>query len=577
MSGYGVPDGLVESVQAQAATEPDRTAILFLEDAHGRTRSWTYRELDIEVRRVAARLQDRYDRGTRALLMCEPGLEYVSGFLGCLYAGIIAVPAYPPSPLVLERSLARLRAVAVDATADFAITTSTLMGFTADMEVHAGGRRLDWFQCDGSEPGSEREWRPSNHERDDVAFLQYTSGSTNDPRGVVVTHGNVADHLHMIRDHYSFGPENTAASWLPPYHDMGLIGGILGPLWWGACSVLMAPDLFLRRPVTWLKAISDYRVDFSPAPNFAYDLCVRRIAPGDRQGLDLSRWRLAINGAEPVRAATIDRFVEAFAPAGFRRQAFWPAYGMAETTLLTTSASVDREKGLLRARRGSIEDGRFEEAGPGEPVQVVVSCGQPPGGTSVLVVDTDTRQPLPENAVGELWVHGSHVAHGYWGRSAESEATFAAQLADGSGPYLRTGDLGFRHGDELVVTGRIKDLIIIRGTNHYPQDIERSVEQAHAALRPGCVAAFALDDRDGDERLALVAEVSADGADDLHDVASCIRRTVVKDHQLESGIIVLIAPRTIPKTSSGKIRRQATRRALVDHHLRVLHRWPAAS
>ena len=564
---------LAEWIAEHASQSPEQPAVVFISDAHGTAHTWTYADLDLEARRVGARLQERYRPGDRALLMCEPGLTYVAAFIGSLYAGMVPVPAYPPSPLVPERGIKRLRTIAADAEASVAITSSFLMPFTGEMQLTVGGRSLDWFQCDGSEEGWEARWRRVGRDGSDLNFLQYTSGSTSDPKGVEVTEGNLSAHLAMIYSRLERAgvADVRGVSWLPPYHDMGLVGCILVPLRYGRTTVLMGPDLFLRRPLTWLKAISDYRGSVSPAPNFAFDLCVRRTRPEERERLDLSCWAVAINGAEPVRLATMERFCETFEPYGFRRKAFFPSYGLAEATLLASTGSLDRAPAVVAARPGSVEAGAFQVAEGGSGV-LLVSCGQPPEGGEVIVVDPQRGRPAPEDTVGELWIRGPHVARGYWKRPEQTEETFGGTLADGSGPYLRTGDLGFQHGGELFVTGRIKDLIVIRGVNHYPQDIEQTVEAAHPGLRPGCGAAFAVGEET--EQLVVVQEV-ADSLADPEPAYQAIRRAILADHQVEVSAIVLVAPRSIPKTSSGKIQRRATRAAFLEGGLDIVHRWTA--
>jgi acyl-CoA synthetase (AMP-forming)/AMP-acid ligase II len=564
---------LAARVGEHASETPEHPAVTFISDAHGTASTWTYADLDLEARRVAARLQERYQPGDRALLMCEPGLTYVAAFVGSLYAGMIPVPAYPPSPLVPERGIKRLRTIAADAEASVAITSSFLMPFTGEMELTVGDRSLEWFQCDGSEEGWEDRWKPVAREPSDLNFLQYTSGSTSDPKGVEVTEGNLSAHLSMIygRLQQAGVSDVRGVSWLPPYHDMGLVGCILVPLRYGLTAVLLGPDLFLRRPLTWLKAISDYRGSVSPAPNFAFDLCVRRTRPEERDQLDLSSWAVAINGAEPVRLATMDRFCEAFAPYGFHRKVFWPSYGLAEATLLASTGSLDRPSAVLAARPGSVEAGAFQPADDGA-ASLLVSCGQAPEGGEVIVVDPERAEPAADDMVGEVWVRGPHVARGYWKRPEQTAETFAGRLADGSGPYLQTGDLGFLHGGELFVTGRIKDLIVIRGVNHYPQDIEQTVEGAYPGLRPGCGAAFAVGE--DTEQLVVVQEV-ADSMADPEPAYQAIRRAILADHQVEASGIVLVAPRSIPKTSSGKIQRRATRSAFLAGDLDVLHQWTA--
>ncbi|HZD64835.1 MAG TPA: fatty acyl-AMP ligase, partial [Acidimicrobiales bacterium] len=565
----GTAQSLVGRLCDRAAERGERAALVFV-GADGGEEVLTYAALDRRARALGARLSAGYPVASRGLVLCEPGLDYVVAFFGCLYGGMVPVPAYPPSLQILERSVARLRAIAADAGASFAVTTSLLAPFAGDMAVRVGGEAIEWLEV--AEPGDAHapDWAPAGGDPGEVAFLQYTSGSTGDPRGVMVTHANLVAHLGMIAQIFGVDGAWSGASWLPPYHDMGLIGGIMFPLWIGATGVLLSPETFLRRPLTWLRAISDHRLVWSPAPNFAFDLCVRHTTAEDRAALDLSSWRVAINGAEPVRAATLRAFIEAFGPAGFRPEAFWPALGLAEATLLATSGSLGNGASVVSLDPRALEAGRLAEAGPSGPCVEVVSCGHPPEGAEALVVDPARAEVAPPGQVGEIWLRGPHVAAGYWGRPGESEAAFGARLADGTGPFLRTGDLGALWRGELVVSGRMKDVIVVRGANHYPQDIEATMEGVDPGLRRGCGAAVAVPGATGGELVALVQEVAPDRVGDLQGLVDRMKGAIARLHEVRVDAVVLIAPRTIPKTSSGKIQRRATRQALLAGGLEVV-------
>lgn len=563
---------VAQRMAQRAERQGDDEALTFIE-GDGRTQTWTYHELDLRARRLAARLASRFAPESRGLLMAEPGLEYVATFLGCLYADLVPVPAYPPTPLHLERTLGRLRTIAEDSEATFALTTSALMPFTADMDVRVRQEALEWI-CSEEEDetvSSDGSLTIPSPAPARLAFLQYTSGSTSDPKGVMITHKNLVSNIEMVVGTYGIGREDVMVSWLPPYHDMGL-SSIFSPLWSGSRAVLMSPETFLRRPDRWLRALSDYGGTWSVAPNFAYDLCVRRAPPDLVSHLDLSRWRVAINGAEPVLSATLKRFTEVFAPSGFKAETFWPSYGLAESTLLCAAGGLGDASSVVDVDYEALRDGRLVEVAHGAGSRTLVSCGRPPVGARALVVDPLSCEPLAEDVLGEIWVAGDHVGAGYWRRHEESEQTFRARASDGSGPYLRTSDLGALHRGELLVAGRMKDMIIVRGDNYYPQDIERTVEESTPGLRPGCGAAFSVEVEDGPELLAIVQEVSEDVTD--HElVVSSIERAVIEKQEVKPDAIVLVGSRTIPKTSSGKIQRMATRRALLDGTLSVVHQW----
>ncbi len=492
-----------------------------------------------------------------------PGLDYIAGLFGYLYAGALPVPAYPPDPGALRRTVPRVRAIAADAGATVALTTAAVRTLVPTFAAQAPDLvSLEWVATDEVADAAADGWRPPAVHPASVAFLQYTSGSTGTPKGVMVSHANLLHNIRALeRCCPPPGPGAHAVSWVPPYHDMGLVYGILVPLHLGMPSVLMSPLAFLERPRRWLAALSRWRGTISGGTGFAYDLCVRRIRPDERAGLDLSSWRLAGIGGEPLRASVFESFAAAFRDAGFDPTAFGAAYGLAEATLMVTGpqAPVRSPMTVRRLDRARLAAGRAVDTET-EGAWPAVDCGQPLPDQRTLVVDPTTREPLPVRAVGEIWVSGPSVARGYWNRPAETERTFGARLASGDGPFLRTGDLGFVDEDgRFFVVGRCKDLIIIRGTNHYPDDIEATVAQCHSAVRPGCGAAFSVDDGD-EERLVVVQEVRP-GDHDLAAVARAIRLAVAETHGVQVDAIVLIKPGRLVKTSSGKIARGACRAA----------------
>jgi acyl-CoA synthetase (AMP-forming)/AMP-acid ligase II/aryl carrier-like protein len=566
---------LVEILQARAADSPDRVAYLVLEDGEAETSRLSYAQLDMKARAIGAHLSRSVAAGERALLLFPPSLEFITAFLGCLYSGVVAVPAYPPRK---NQGLNRLMAIAFDAAPRAVLTTSALGPVVQSwLSQIPNSQSIEVVITDAIDESVAGDWRWRNLGSDSLAFLQYTSGSTAAPKGVMVTHGNIAANEEMIRRAFGQSESSVVVNWLPLYHDMGLIGGGLQPLYAGATCVLMPSLAFLQRPRRWLEAISKYRGTTSGGPNFAYDLCVRRIPAEDRSGLDLSSWKVAFNGAEPVRAETMDRFARAFAPCGFKATAFYPCYGLAEATLFVTGGEVD---GGVRAEAVSPDDLRQNRvAGPAaEKAKLLVSCGRPRMEQEVVIVEPESRALCAADQVGEIWVAGPSIAKGYWNRPEETERYFRARLnADGeeSGvSYLRTGDLGFIRGGDLFVAGRLKDLIIVRGRNYYPQDIEQTAEEAHTALRPGCGAAFTVEDEDGD-RVVVVQEVDRRHKDiDAAAVIEAIRGAVACDHEFLLHDVVLIKHGTIHKTSSGKIQRHACRASYVGGALNVIASSP---
>jgi amino acid adenylation domain-containing protein len=561
-------------LRTRAERHPDRPAYLFLADGREERVRVTYGELERRSRAVAARLQELGWRGRRVVLLFPAGLEYVTAFWGCLLAGAVAVPAYPPRG---ARSLPRLLAILEDARPAGVLTTpgrrAAVRRLLADapVAVEAVGAEADGMEAEGI----EADWRDPNLDGDAVAFLQYTSGSTSTPKGVVLTHRNLLANQEMIRDSFGTTPDSVVVSWLPLYHDMGLIGGMLHPLFLGSHCVLMPPERFLQAPLRWLEAVSRYRATVSGAPNFAYDLCARRVSEEEAAGLDLSSWRVAFNGAEPVRAGTLERFERAFAAAGFRRRAWFPCYGLAEATLLVSAGRNGQAVTVRELDAAALEEHRVEPAPPGSGGAVArqVGCGTVPAGLDVRVVDPETGRVRPLGSVGELWVAGPGVAAGYWGRPEETAATFGACLASGGeGPFLRTGDLGFLAGGELHVTGRLKDLLVIRGRNLYPQDLEAAAEASHPAARPGGAAAFSVPG-EGEELLVLVQEVDTRGGPDLDEVAARLRRAVADLFEVRVAAVVLIRRGTLPRTTSGKVRRGECRRRYQAGELDEVAAW----
>ncbi|WP_164014718.1 non-ribosomal peptide synthetase [Pyxidicoccus trucidator] len=569
-------DTLLELLRVRAERQPEQRGFTFLVDGEEEEAHLSYGELDRKARAIAAALQARGARGQRALLLYPPGLDYIAGFFGCLYAGVIAVPIYPPDPMRLGRTLPRLMAICQDAQATIALTTDFILGLGEMLFEQAPElRALHWLATDTLDTAMGEAWKHPGADASTTVFLQYTSGSTSSPKGVVLSHANLMHNSALIHGCFGHSKDSQGVIWLPPYHDMGLIGGILQPLYGGFPVVLLSPVDFLKRPLRWLKAVSRYGATTSGGPNFAYDLCARKVTPEERDTLDLSRWSLAFNGAEPLQPHTLRRFADVFGPCGFKMEAFYPCYGLAEGTLIA-SGGLKAEAPVLRTvDAAALKGHRVEPSVPERPgAQTLVGSGRNLDGQRLVIAHPETGAPLPPGQVGEVWVAGPSVAQGYWNRPEQTAAAFGAKVPGDDARFLRTGDLGFLDGGELYVTGRLKDLIIIRGRNHYPHDLERTVEPVHPALRPGCGAAFSVD-KDGEERLVVVQEVDRraveSGGVDLEDVSRSIRQAVSDAHELQVYAVVLIQGGSLPKTSSGKIQRFATRADFLSGGLEVLH------
>lgn len=558
---------LVEVLRHRARHQADRTAYTFLQNGHIEQGSVSYGELDHQARAIAAELQGLAAFGARAFLLYPPGLEFVGAFFGCLYAGVVAIPVP-----VVKRSLPRLQAVARDARASLVLTDSRTrpqLGDAGSLPPEFQG--MSWILSDEARGRPADGWQPPAVRSDTLAYLQYTSGSTAAPKGVMVTHGNLVRHCAHIEQAWGYTPDSVSATWVPHFHDYGLVDGIIQPLYAGIPCYAMSPAAFYMRPIRWLQAISRYRVTHTQGPNSGYEHCLRRIKPDELAGLDLRCWRTASNGGEPVRPDTVRGFVAALEPHGFRREAFYPAYGLAEATLLVSTKRHDQVPVIRRLDAGALERHSVVEVSPGQGrgIREVVSCGPPIGSLRVVIAHPETRTACAPGTVGEIWVRDSSLAVGYWENPEETERTFGAHLADtGEGPFMRTGDLGFLKDGELSVTGRIKDVIIIRGRNHYPQDIELTVQRSHPALRPGHGVAFALE-LEGEERLVVVQEVERSRLRSTvpDDVVGDIREAIAEAHELQVHAVVLTKPGSVPRTSSGKVRRAACRARFLEGSL----------
>ncbi len=564
------PVSIVDVLRRHAAQEPGRPYLTWLMDGERPAAELTFGQMAERVDAVAAALAaEGASAGQRALLLYPQGPDFLVAFLACLSLGVVAVPAYPPRN---ARHMARIERILADAGAEFILCVdenrARIDGWLSGRP--AGQARM--FCTDTVTGPAAAGWTPPALHPDAIAFLQFTSGSTGQPKGVIVTHANILANMRMIRETFGYDQDSHFISWLPAYHDMGLIGNLLTPLYHGSRVILMSPAAFLQKPLRWLQAVSTFKARTTGAPNFAFDLAARTITAEQKAGLDLSSLDLLYNGSEPIDARVLDQFTEAFVPCGLRPSILYPCYGMAETTLLATGSRRGGGARTLDVDAEALADRRGTPATDGTGTRrTLVSCGWSVPGQELAIVDPETRQALVDGSVGEIWLRGPHVARGYWRQEQLTQDIFGARLQNGHGPFLRTGDLGFVRDGELYVTGRIKDLIIIRGRNHYPHDIEATVRNAHAALR-GDGMAFSLT-IDGEERLVVVQEIDRHSHADAEAVVGPIRSAIVEEHEISAHAVVIVRQSSLPKTSSGKKQRLACARAYLDGSLPIVFEW----
>ena len=574
---------LVELLRHRAETQGSATAFQFLDDGQEEGASLTFAELDQKARDIAVHLRDWVPdpEGSTVVLLYPNDLDFITAFFGCLYAGAIPVPAFAPN--ARRNNSQRLEAIAANARAKVVLTTEASMAimqpWIAASDALAG---LDYHVTDALDETPLSRWVEPDLDRDSLAFLQYTSGSTGTPKGVMVTHGNLLHNVSLMKEAYGHDEASVFVCWVPLYHDLGLIGHVIQTVCLGVPCYLMTPEAFLQRPARWLHAISRYRATASMAPNFAFDLCGLYVTEKQMAGLDLSCLDVAAIGAEPIRADTIERFCKKFEPYGLRRQSMVSTYGLAEATLIVVAAAKKERPTILAVDPEALENHRVvpvDETAQGH--RLLVSSGQAGRDHEAIAVDPETGRRCGPSQVGEIWFRGPSIANGYFEREQETKETFHNYTSDtNEGPYLRTGDLGFIRDDEVYFTGRLKDLIIITGENHYPQDVEHTVYGSDPAIRIGCGAAFSAD-VGGKERLVIVQEIRRENVEglDSKSLIAKIRERVASHHGLVAYEIVLIEPGTLSKTTSGKIQRQTMKSRYLGDELRVIasSRGPKAS
>lgn len=578
-------------LERRAVETPDKHAYVYLGELTG-TLECTYANLRERACAVAEVIRDSTRQGERVLLLYPPGLDFIYGFLGSVCAGTIAVPAPPPNRFKPERSLARLSSIVESARPTVVLTTAEMLAAIRPAVAERGPfARLQWVATDQIHGEAMERPSCSSAQTQPIAMIQYTSGSTSDPKGAALSQENILHNVAYFDHGWDHTPDSILVNWLPAFHDLGLFYGILCPLWGGFLGVQMSPIDVIQRPFLWLKAISDYRATHSVGPNFIYDLCYRKIRDTEIAALELSAWKMALTAAEPIRAETMTRFANRFARAGFRYRTFSPGYGLSECTCKVVAVPCEEEPTTLSLRDDRLEQNRVEPCPPGAASRTVVACGRPGMGTGIAIVDPETCLPRGPGEVGEIWISGRSVAHSYWEQPEATEASLQARLTGSNGTtYLRSGDLGFFYDSQLYITGRIKDLIIVRGSNHYPQDLEHTAQDACPNIRPGCCAAFSYEEN-GEERVALVAEVERRRAEnhdrkperraedpvpslplspvafDYEVVTAAVRTAIAEVHGLRVHRVELIQAGTIPKTTSGKIQRQACKKAMLAGQL----------
>lgn len=561
---------LVEMLRSRAAAWGEQRAFSYAVDGDQKCEHITYAQLDRRARAIAGRLQRSGLGGGRALMLYPSGLEFVAAFFGCLYAGVVAVPAYPPRR---NRNADRIDRVVRDAEASVVLSTEhALLRTDGLLDADAQLRSLPWWPTDILPDDEAHSWRKPVIDPQHLAFLQYTSGSTGDPKGVMLSHRNLVANAAVIQTGFQISRDDRAVFWLPLYHDMGLVGGIIEPLYAGIHCTLMSPAHFLQQPLRWLSMISSTQATISGGPNFAYQLCIDRVTDKQAAKLDLSHWALAFNGAEPIRSETLRRFAEKFAACGFQRNAFYPCYGLAESTLLVAGGDRDTPPRTRTVLAGELRSGRLvEPKGSEDPteMQTLIECGSALLDQDVRIVDPDRGVELPRGQIGEIWVAGDSVAQGYWRRPELSAQVFANRLSGTKKLFLRTGDLGLKDEAGLFIIGRRKDLVIIRGVNHYPQDIEETSRSVDAELSGTRTAAFAVEGETG-EALVVVQELARRQKADVAALAAAIGSRVAEVHEIVPSDVLLVSPNSLPKTSSGKLQRYACRQAYLAGELDVV-------
>jgi acyl-CoA synthetase (AMP-forming)/AMP-acid ligase II len=579
---------LVDVLLDRATIVPHQRAYTFLADGEHESNNFTYQELDLQARAIAVQLLTKVKPGDRALLVYPytAGLEFFAGFMGCLYAGVLAVPDYPRQHI---KSLTQYQDRILDCQAAIVLTSQEFADrvqgqLIAHPDLALKLKALPWLATDRVDLSLASGWQKPQITSDHLAYLQYTSGSTGQPKGVMISHGNVLHNLEVIYQSFRHNSQTRVLMWLPMFHDMGLVGGIMQPLYTGLPAIFMSPIALAQKPFLWLQAMSKYKITTSGGPNFAYDLLCQKVTDEQRATLDLSHWSVAFSGAEPIRAETLEKFSQLYEPCGFKKEAFYPCYGMAETTCFMTGGDGDRYPSIAYLDKSALAQDQVIEVALNTPnSKAVVSCGHTWLEDEIIIVNPETKTQCKSDAlgageanrIGEIWAAGASIGTGYYQREEQTEATFRATLADNPNKtYLRTGDLGFIKDGELYITGRIKDMMILWGRNHYPQHIEETVADCHPALRLNHGAAFSVE-VGGEEQLVVAHEINRTDLRSLNaeEVIGAIRLAVGEQNMANVFAVALLKTGSIPKTSSGKIQRRACQSMFLDGSLNTVAQW----
>ena len=566
----------IDILYEQRDKYPSKQLYIFLFDGEKEELSITYDQLVIKAKMLAQKLDDVVEKNDRILLFYPPGLEYIIAFFACMFKGLIAVPAYPPE----SRNINRIYSIIQDSKAKIALCSKDVYERVSSGKItnlHGLEKKLTLLSTDIiNEPITDVNIS-TQVLPDDIAFLQYTSGSTSTPKGVMVSHENLIANCDLITKFFGYKNEHIMVSWLPPYHDMGLVGSTIQTIYMGGTSVHMSPASFSRKPLRWLQAITNYsRLGevISGGPNFAYEMCCNYVDDDQLNTLNLSKWRLAYNGAEPVRASTLKKFEQKFSKAGFKYQNFNPVYGLAEATLIVSSGILKNDPVIKKFDLESLKNKRVQEVEENHSKQIeLVGCGKTLESHRIVIVNPSTLKEEQDYNIGEIWVKGPSIAQGYWQNKEDTQKTFHAYISDtNEGPFMRTGDLGFFDNEKnLFVKGRIKELIIIRGQNYYPQDLEEIAEQACKQLRPSCGGAFSIDYND-EEVLVIVYEIQRRYKNNanLDEIKFVIKNAFAKKDGIAVHDIILIEPSSFPKTSSGKLQRRLAREMYLNNELKII-------
>ncbi|ELR96358.1 fatty acyl-AMP ligase [Gloeocapsa sp. PCC 73106] len=569
---------LVKLLQWRGINEEQKCAYTFLVDGIREGEKITYGELDKVARAIAAKLQTHQAKGKRALLLYPAGLEVIKAFFGCLYAGVIAIPAPFPEASRLKRTMPRLHAIAKDAQVSFILASANILNQLDEYkQTLVDNQTAIYLDINEINLKLADAWQEPEITDSTLAYIQYTSGSTSTPKGVMLSHRNIMSQCKYIQQVCEYDENSVSVTWLPYFHDYGLVEGILEPLYNGTPCYIMSPFAFMKRPVNWLRAISNYQGTHTQAPNFAYDQCVTRVKPEDMSSLNLKNWRSAGNGAEPINPKVLDKFHQTYAPYGFQWQGACPAYGLAEATLMVSCCSPSLTPTISTFDGEALIKNKVVEASEGKFTRMITGCGPILPETKVLIVNPDSLTQCDLDEVGEIWVSSASVAEGYWQRTEATQETFVAYLADTEeGPFLRTGDLGFIKDGELYISSRLKDLIIIGGQNHYPHDLEWTVEQSHPSLRPNNNAAFSIT-VDGEEKLVIAQELERGSLQKGEETEICqvIRKLIAENHEISVYAILLLSRGSLPKTASGKIQRSLCGQFLQQDNSNVIASWTA--